>query len=274
MARPAFQAHVLPALRRRILDLLAAHDQCMEGLTEPNVHAVRVAARHLQPILTVLHSLMPGERIVRRAERQVRLVLRSTTALREVQMLRKSLADLATPTALRRALDHDLTGQESTLAVRTHARLHEVDHEALIRLAARRWPGITEATARRALDRAVAKRRKRLLQAVTSLRANEPQTLHRARIALKRYRYLVTLFAPLLPSAAAGGSGRLEQLQARLGLWHDEWVLSDRLLAVANGMPTVAHRRCLELATAKATWCTAEQRRLCALLHRFSAVGL
>lgn len=250
------------------MDLLDAHDQCSQTLTEPNVHAVRLAARHLQPVLLVWRTRSPEDRSVARAVKQVRQVLATTTNLRELQVFRLAVASLQAPPSLKRVLDRASAGQERALVARTAARLRKLDRKSLIRIAAQGWSHSPASADRRALQRALAGRRSRLMERIAELRATDPKTVHRVRIALKRYRYLVDLFAAYLPATVSAQLHRLERLQRRLGQWHDEWVLSDRLLSEATQVPPALHRKCLEQATTKATWCAAEQHRLCTALHR------
>lgn len=252
--RTDMNAHTRMHLRRRVLDLLFCHEGCIHAPTGTEVHAVRLAARHLQPLLQLLKVLVPGDRMIARATEQVRGVLHHTSAARETHVYRKAVGMLPVPAALRNALGRAALRKELSAAEAMRKRLGRLDREGLVRLAARTWPRTTPAAYRRALKRAVAQGWERLQRRIAELRAGEAKALHKARVALKRFRYLVDAFAPYLPDMHPGRRTALKRYQARLGRWHDEQILADRLRVAARRVPPRHRQRCLQLAKAKAIW--------------------
>lgn len=59
-----------------------------------------------------------------------------------------------------------------------------------------------------------------------------PATIHRARKAVKRLRYLVEVLAELGIPASAGTLAELRKVQRRLGNWHDAEVLEEALIEI------------------------------------------
>ncbi len=266
--RMTLSAHMLSRARRGVLDMLHTHELCLHALSEPDVHALRLAARHLQPLLQVLHVELPKDRMLAKAIDQVRAVLHHTSALREHQVYRLAVLGLQASAPLRNMLERAAVRKERSAAERLHKQLRKFDRERLVRLAARVWPRTSPAADRRALQRAVMQRRSHMHQRIAALSAEDPNALHKARVAVKRYRYMVETFAPYLPDMKSAQRTALKRHQAQLGRWHDERIMADRLLSEADQLPPAQRRACLELATDKATWCAQEQERLCASLRR------
>jgi CHAD domain-containing protein len=63
----------------------------------------------------------------------------------------------------------------------------------------------------------------------------ELETVHRMRISLKEFRYLVKAAAPLVPGASTQALDTLHDLQTTMGDLHDIEVLSASLAAFAKG---------------------------------------
>src|SRR5215218_1092673 len=64
--------------------------------------------------------------------------------------------------------------------------------------------------------------------------ASDPEAVHEARVALRRFRSAVSCFSPLLPALPADDVGRLRTLARKLGEARDAYVLSQRLAASAE----------------------------------------
>jgi CHAD domain-containing protein len=58
---------------------------------------------------------------------------------------------------------------------------------------------------------------------------NQVRTLHRTRLALKQFRYLLEAIAPVLPEGSKAALGPLHALQTTMGDLHDVEVLSTAL---------------------------------------------
>src|SRR5688572_5829317 len=76
-----------------------------------------------------------------------------------------------------------------------------------------------------AVDAAATEVRSRLAR----LDAGRPRTLHRLRVALKRFRYIVEIAEEVSPNVHVMAQPTLRSLQRRLGLVHDAEVLMERI---------------------------------------------
>ncbi|GAB4177652.1 MAG: CYTH and CHAD domain-containing protein [Rhodocyclaceae bacterium] len=87
-------------------------------------------------------------------------------------------------------------------------------------------------------QRAIARLARRTRLRAGRASANDPVSLHRLRIAVKRWRYALEFFAGLLPRHAVR-LGRLIRLQSRLGALHDLATAGARLAACSGNDPTL-----------------------------------
>lgn len=202
--------------------LRQAYRACLAAPDEHAVHALRVAARRLLPVLDVwrVHHVRP--RRLRKLRRLARTLLKTTGPLREVQVrlqavARERNAYLRDPRALYRRIGQEQRQERGALC-------HRMDHlgTSAFRHLDTLFRPLTGKRARQAVDHTAAHLRKRLRKAWKGLRTDDPDTFHRARIALKRYRYFLLAFAPLLPAEATRQDASLERMQATLGRLNDD----------------------------------------------------
>jgi CHAD domain-containing protein len=90
-----------------------------------------------------------------------------------------------------------------------------------------------------------------------SIRRRVPQTIHRARVAFKRFRYMCELLSPILPGATKPVLDRMRDYQTRMGEIQDNEVLLAAFqsaieqegapVAIAGGVRAalLRRRRCL-----------------------------
>ena len=152
--------------------------------------------------------------------------------------------------------------EERSMMKHTAGRLARIDLAVLMDLGARSWEPRSTADARRALQHALRHRSGRLHAMAGKLHPDDPRSLHKARIALKRYRYLVEAFAAYLPPIVLSKRVPLKRIQQRLGRWLDERVLAEWLLHNGARLTGNWAQRCGEMADARIRWCTIEQERL------------
>lgn len=259
---------ILHQYGHRSLDLREALERCTHDLSEPAVHELRLAARHLEPVLDVLRRLDPTGRDQRRTRKTVRRILEATSDLRDLQLQGMRLAHMPGRAALRRALLNMIALEERKERRKVRKR---TDHFALrkgIRTHLRSSPPFTERAAQKALGAVVGRRMDRLHRRIVELDAAEPRSLHRVRVALKRLRYVVDAFHDYLPPALARERTKLKRLQERLGHWHDERLFTDRSIQHVGELPPRLRAGCRALAEEMTSWSAAEQQRLAVLIRR------
>ncbi len=204
------------------------------------VHDVRTAARKLLSVLAAAQQAGP-RKAVWRLRRRLQKVLDHTGALRHVTVQRELLARTAseTPAATLRAFERTLDREFARLARKVRRRLVRVDVQALrddVRRTRRRLlDGKRSRATRRDVAKAVALAFSDLLRRRVAVDPTRPETVHRMRISLKEFRYLVRSTAPLVPGASAQALDTLHDLQTTMGDLHDIEVLSAALAAFAKG---------------------------------------
>ena len=213
---------------------LHAYTRCIRTLSGENVHNLRLAARHLLAALDVWRNWAKKDKCARKAERCTRSLFRSMGPLRDAQVRVGILRDGARKDdglapALRLAVK-----EERALRNRMRERLSKMGTMPLVEFREHVENGRPLGRASAALQHTLAHRRERLAERWVAIDPAQPRTLHRARIALKKYRYLIDVFAPLLPPALIDQRGHLKRLQHRLGSLHDDQLL---LIKLRNWLP-------------------------------------
>ena len=220
-------------LRRRTAELLGACDRCAVEAREPDVHAVRLAARHLQAVVHLLGAMHPDVEL-HPFRKSLRRILKSTGELRDLQLHLAFLTAHPPATRWQRNLYTHLAAEQENAQRLVQRSLGRIDRAALLATAACAWPPPPPGRVRTAARAALRERSAKLLRRVRALRTNERSTLHRARIALKRYRSLRVLLADDQDQREARSLRSLKRLLDRLGEWHDRSVRVEQMAQVMN----------------------------------------
>ena len=270
ITKPSLSAEVSRELRKRVLDLLQARDRCMHAMTEPDLHALRLAARHLQAALEVCKPIAPRKAALPEACEQVRNLLHLSGPLRDVQLRTIALGRIPGNAAMRRELKRNCLLELRKKERHGARRLARTDLACLIHIATYNWSATTPKEVRIALRQAIGHRGRKLRERIAALEPDDPSGLHRARIALKRYRYLLRVFAPSVAERTQARSEPTGRLQHRLGKWHDTRILYEWLQCQNKKNAVRLGRNAMELIEKKLAWCDHEQRLLVAYLKRVS----
>jgi CHAD domain-containing protein len=214
-------------------------DDCRRKPTFKAVHALRIGSRRMAALLDVLaHTTQASPKALRRLTRVVEAPLDALSSLRDDQVQRRR--------ASRAARADDGRGMDDLLEYleRRETRHKKRAHRGLARLDLTR----AEATAQRVRKGVVrrqgaptpAERTLLLLTAVdhtatevrsrlARLDAGRPRTIHRLRLALKRFRYAVEIAQEMSPNIHVASPQALRALQRRLGRVHDADVFVERI---------------------------------------------
>lgn len=231
---PDLHDRLLIDLRRRTAELLGACDRCSEEACEPDVHAVRLAARHLQAVVQLLGAMHPDAEHLHQFRQVLRRILKSTGELRDLQLHLALLATHPPATAWQRILRTHLAAREASAQRRVQRTLGRIDRAALLGTAARAWSPPPAGRVRSAARIVLRDRSSKLLRHIRALQKQEPGALHRARIALKRYRAVRLLLAEANDQREARTLRNLKRLLDRLGEWHDRSVRNEHMELVAK----------------------------------------
>lgn len=205
----------------------------LENFSTPdggNVHDLRVGLRRLLAGLELAEAL--GARAPNRVRRRLKGLFGSLSPLRDLEVQSKSLRQLGAESQAVVALADELDAHANDLRSRQQRRLARFavasTEEALVRVAEKLE---AQSDAGRALKQvalaAIARRYAKLDRRRQA--AADAQSLHRARVALKRYRYVVEIAAPELPRTAARTLARLKACQDELGAIQDASVLIETI---------------------------------------------
>jgi CHAD domain-containing protein len=215
---------------QKTVDALEKFTQHAEGA---GVHALRVGLRRLIAALELASALEaePPRPVLRRLKR----LLRALSPLRDLKVQAKTLEQLSPEEAsslahVRRELERKRKRATRTLREVTREFPAERCEKALLACAEEleRHPG-TPSAARMLALAALARRYDKFEQRRRAVTAAEPDALHRARVAFKRYRYAVEIAAPLLPEPAQSIVPSMKRFQDELGAIQDATVLIDTL---------------------------------------------
>ena len=225
--------------------------QCQQHFSEKAVHALRVEIRRLQATLDLLGVFMP-ERDIERARRILQRHLETFGPLRDtqVQLIYVKRLMLTFPDAgefcdwLRRR--EDRFTRETRKAVR-HIKTKRLGRllaafEEEIRRQRRRTSGEQAlAMVRRSMNQAFA----RVAHLCRHVRAGDTRTIHRTRIAFKRFRYMIQALSPLLPVLTDEHRRAMRGYQCMMGDIQDMEVLLAALdkFVQKKGVEVAAARR-------------------------------
>ncbi len=201
-------------------------------ISEDSIHDLRVSARRMQALSGIIRGLDAHPR-VKKLRRFIRKQLNELDDLRDTQVMVQeaqqrvaSVPQLAPFSAYLQVRSGDLAGtaqkdlrksQPSVLKprikkIRKVVKKHSDDSDLVERLL-------------EAVDKAHRKTRGRF----DKLDANDPNTVHRVRIAFKEFRYMVEVVQPFLPGYPEDYPGKMHDYQDAMGKVHDTTVLLEAL---------------------------------------------
>jgi CHAD domain-containing protein len=239
------QAHLRASLKSLWKDFRKEFRCCRSRFSEKSVHQLRIQTRRLLSLLDLIAPLVEGENF-ETTRRSLKKHLRRLAELRDTHVqaraIRKDLA--AFPEA--RTLCDWLTERERRVTKRLRKKMADarigdlkdgiaaLQQRLRVRSQPRAFPGKQYITVMAAVDKAFA--------AVAALHAAidpaVPETIHRTRIAFKRFRYMVELLAPVLPVTPPNMKS-MQAYQTLMGDIQDVEVLLldvDNLLAKKKGL--------------------------------------
>ena len=254
-ALPRFLAASVKAQRRRYRKRL---DRCREKFSESAVHELRIQTRRLLALLDLLQALHP-ELSLRKTRKMFKRRLDAFDALRDTQVQLLLLKALRTDFPEVRELDAWLRRREGKLIVdlrkgiraakpaRLEKRLKALE-KALRKFSPLPASSETPPPFRTALEDAFAA----VVTLRSAVRRRNTATIHRTRIAFKRYRYMAELLRAYLPGATSELLLRMRGYQTHMGDIQDmEVLLAGLALAEKKDRLEAAPGRRLRFAVAR-----------------------
>ncbi len=198
--------------------------RCTKELLPSNVHALRVETRRLLALVDLCDPLLT-ERSAEKISRCLKEPFKSAGRLRDTQVMLRQLKRRLRrfPEAacfkkelqqseirLRKQLEQKL---QRTRLKKLKSRLNAIREQLCAAANQANWRRHTQARLRQRVDRAFANVTEQRQKIVPS----NPLTIHRTRIAFKKFRYMVEELQPLLPGIPNGLLDRLHGHQKLMG---------------------------------------------------------
>jgi len=211
-------------------------NSCRTAPTRGAVHTLRVDARRLQALVEVLsHATGAPPKALRRLAKVAAEPLKALAPLRDDQVQRRRVGRTEGTRAIEALLEH-VRSREARHKKRARRALARIDRKhaeavarqvrkGVVRRQGAPTPGERTLLLLTAVDGAATDLRSRLAR----LDASAPRTLHKLRIALKHFRYMVEIAEEVSPNVHIASQPTLRSLQRRLGQVHDADVLLERL---------------------------------------------
>ncbi|WP_367154990.1 CHAD domain-containing protein [Methylomonas sp. HYX-M1] len=208
------------ALERHWAKHLSRLQACRNQASESAVHKLRISLRRLLAFIELLQILAPDPAL-RKLRKDLKSQVDGFDELRDTQVMLADLLDLNALPEIAPFLAY-LRANERRLLAAIPRQLHVLDSNSqellLAKVQKRVLPALREMNLPRACLAAIDAVYAVALQRYRAIDAQQPQTLHKLRIALKKLRYLLITASELLPPLP---DGHLASLQTYLTLLGD-----------------------------------------------------
>lgn len=218
MAKP--DKILLASLEERWKGYRAQLKLCRHEFSEEAVHDLRVAARRLLAVLDIVRALDPRPN-VQKARKDLKNRLDSFDDLRDVQvMLVDAIESLETLPQLKPFITQ-LRKREKIL-LRVARKQTKISHPSELSKRINKIHSVMENFSQndefnKLLLEVVDQAFMRAAQAYGQVDAAQPATIHSLRIAFKKFRYMVEILHPILPSYPNGLLDCMHDYQSRMG---------------------------------------------------------
>jgi CHAD domain-containing protein len=226
-ASPRPKLHLATVLGAHWKAYRAQRKECQRQFSEENVHDLRVATRRLLAVLDVIRAVEAQAR-VQKMRRVLKNQLDSLDDLRDVQVMEAAIG-ASLPGSPQLAAFHSHLQKRERRLLRAARKLVGNSRPAAHRKRIKKIRShVRERSSGRApatnLMRAADTAYGRVLQAYIDL-DDQAASIHRLRIAFKKFRYVIEVLLPLLPSLPQDNLGRMHAYQSRMGDIQDMDVL-------------------------------------------------
>jgi len=230
------------AVNQRWRQFRKALKRCRQKCAEKSVHDLRIAIRRLLSLLELVGGVL-GEKAVQEISRRLKKHLDLLSPLRDAQVRLLHLEKLAGQFPELVPLLKAARKEEGNLLRRIRRKVKTIKTGRFKRFVTKagkeiqkklQSPG-AERREDQALHKAVAAAFGPVAVRWQRFDAADPATLHRGRVAFKKFRYLVEALQPLLPGVGARELRQMHEFQRRMGEIQDLEVLSQWLKEYGAG---------------------------------------
>jgi CHAD domain-containing protein len=212
--------------------------------SEPGVHDLRVSIRRLITVIDIVAGIVPEPGMQKR-RKLLRKFLKSFNALRDLHIQRIALRKLCTAFPPAGSYLRDMQVRERVLLRSTGRSARTFETDGLREAIAEAEDGLLNITINRACVSATETMVMGILGGAFSrvvskrqmLNGADPATIHRMRVAFKKFRYALEVLAPLLPWVNDDFRSKLNLYQTLMGNIQDSVVLLDGISAYEAKRP-------------------------------------
>ncbi len=225
--------------------------RCQKHFSEDAVHASRVETRRLLSTLELLGAFIP-EHDLRKARRALKHYLDTFDQLRDTQVQLVYVGRMAGTFPDAYAFYDWLQARKARFIRETRKAVKDIQTKRLGRRLAtfqkeirRQHKLVTHEQAFVIVRRAISQAFARVARLCRSVQAGDTKTIHRTRIAFKRFRYMVEALTPLLPAVTPDHRRAMRGYQCMMGDIQDMEVLLAALdkFVQKEGVDTGSARR-------------------------------
>lgn len=225
---------LLEALENRWKTYLAELKRCRAEFSNEAVHDLRVALRRLLSLIQLLNSIEPRPRL-RKLSRALKTQLDEFDELRDTQVMLAEISETIQDLPGLEPLQLHLERVERRLLKDLRKKLRKLDLKELTRRIRKAHDSLTAeekadaaASILGSVDDAFLVARQRLERVDPS----RPATIHRVRVAFKKFRYMVEIAHPLLGGFPETTLKRMNEYQTLMGEIQDAEVFQQTLAEV------------------------------------------
>jgi CHAD domain-containing protein len=222
--------HVQSSLQKQWKRYRKELKRCQKKFSEKAVHNSRVAARRLSATIELLESFLPPE-LIKKARYLIKEHLDIFDDLRDAQVQLVAINSLQGTFPAARPFCEWLQKREARFSKQTRACVKRSKTKPLAKLISaaedafeKELNKLTSHNAAKLLLRSVNKAFNRTMRFKQRIRTARPQTIHRTRVAFKRFRYMLELLAEHL-SANEKMLAEMQHYQTMMGDIQDAEVL-------------------------------------------------
>ena len=213
------QTLLLDSLNTRSVNYITELKTCRDEFSEAAVHDFRVATRRLLSSLDLLRAVMPDPRI-QKIRRTLKDQLDNLDDLRDVQVLLADISEMIHEIPALHPFQEYLQHKEKKLLRMAHKEIKSLKIESLSKRI-KKLNQTIEAFKQTDLDAglfsAVDEAYAIVNQRYTLIDPAQPATIHRLRIAFKKFRYMIEAIYPILQNPPADYLKKLQDYQAAMG---------------------------------------------------------
>lgn len=228
---PSPQGLLLDALEKRWKTCLTELDHCQAEFSNEAVHDVRVALRRLLSLASLLHTIEPHPRL-KKLRRALKSQLDNFDELRDTQVMLVKVAETINELPQLGDFQAHLLKAERRLLKKLQKKIEKFELKDVTRRILKTRESLEAeekadlaASILQSVDEAFAiarQRRERIDPA-------RPATIHRLRVAFKKFRYMVEIASPLLAGIPERNLKRMNHYQTLMGEIQDAEVFQQSL---------------------------------------------